>query len=618
MDTTSVLQTQSFSDFKTAQKALTTIVNDWEDVVKDTEHVRELRYLRYTTSDELRADAKLLADESYIPTRVMDANIRREQPQFIAYLTQSRRSVVFNSIDGLTDVGTDQLDILFTNKSRYIGWETPFIRMIDGCQQHGWDSVEVVFDPTMPGHFAIEYVGHDNLIFPLDTENIQQQPIIARKIQVTGLQLGLFVEKNGFNRDEVEKLQQANTDATGVVPSTKFYDIYKVFYKENGVVYFAYTGGRSNSDWLLPPQRLYLGRHDVSKPMQPVVNEVGDVELDEMGQPIRDYVPIYETEYPFYVLTYVMSEDCRITKVKGRGHLDEPAQSAASSLLSALVNGTYRAAGVYCSPSSDNASQPSIGAPKQLDTVLESGRIYDRPLTFWHPAYPDMSVINAFQTVVRANEQESSKVDYSVLNRKDSGKTATEVDAARQEAAKLSSVQVTLLSIFIRSLYARCWSILQNRVTQGKIEVVDAIKKYFFTVDQMSGAISIKMYVIKSAGDVDVVQKAEKLQRMMQFWTVVNKTAIANEFLKDIIRVSFPEDSEKYVGLLDQAEQQAMTVKNNMIMKLASLVKELAVDSQTGQIRPELQQLQGQLQQLVVEVQQAIGAGQIAPENPQQ
>lgn len=596
---------QSYADFDYSKTAINSIIAEWEGVEKDSERARELRYLRYTKSEKLRQDGQVLADESYIPTRLIDVNIRREQPQFVAYLTQSRRSVVFNSLDGLNNPALDQLDILFTNKSRYLGWEVPFLRLIDGMQQHGWDSVEVVFDKSMPGHFAIEYVGHDNLMFPKDTEDIQRQPMIVRKITITALQLQQFVDESGFDSEQADLLlQQENKDSTA--PTTKFYDIYKVMFKEQGFVWYCYYGGAPTSTWLLAPQKLYLGRHDITKPKQIVL---GDDELpvnDALGQPIKDYPSLYETDYPIYLLSYVVSEDTSITECKGRAHFDEPAQEAASALLSSLVNGTHRAAGVYASPAQVNPSQPASGPPKLTDIVLESGRMYDAPLNFWHPAYPDTVVVTAYQTVLRANEQESSKVDYAVMNRKDSGKTATEVSAARQESQMLSSVQVTLLSIFIRSLYARCWSIFQNRVIQDKIVLSESLRKYFYQTDPQGTIVPVN-YAIKSAGDIDVVQKAEKLQRMMQFWEVVNKTGLANEFLKDVIRVAFPEDSEKYVTILDNQAAQANVQKDQLITKLSGLVKELAVDSQTGQLRPELQNMVPQLQQLAAETQQVLG-----------
>ena len=98
---------QSYADFDYSKTAINSIIAEWEGVEKDSERARELRYLRYTKSEKLRQDGQVLADESYIPTRLIDVNIRREQPQFVAYLTQSRRSVVFNSLDGLNNPALD-------------------------------------------------------------------------------------------------------------------------------------------------------------------------------------------------------------------------------------------------------------------------------------------------------------------------------------------------------------------------------------------------------------------------------------------------------------------------------------------------------------------------------
>ena len=286
----------------------------------------------------------------------------------------------------------------------------------------------------------------------------------------------------------------------------------------------------------------------------------------------------------------------------GRLFLDYPVQEACSTIISAFVNGCTRASNVYGAPAVENLQNPRNEPPKQTNVVLKNGAIYDQPMNFTHMPWPDRVAVFGIDYLIRQNKQEGSQINYAALTRPDTEKTATELKLATKEAEKLSTVNVTLLSIFIRGVYTRCWIIYQNRVLQGKIDIKPTLLPLFGEIDEASGQVlAVANYVIKSAGDVDVVQRAEKLVRQMQFWPVVSKTALAMEFLKDIIRNAFPEDAERYCGILDEAKMQGEEYLKALVGKLASLLKE-AIITPEGQIRPEFAQYAPQLQQLNAEV----------------
>lgn len=603
---------QDFLDFKYMKGVVDKLVGDFDTERNFTERNRSLRYFRGVDSEVLRNSGIIKADELYSKVRLIDTNIRREQPQYLLYITQSRRAAVFVGPDGSSVPGSELLENDFTAKARYTGWEIPFIRVIDGAQIHGYDVVEVLFDSSKPGHFSVEHVGRENLIFHVDSENIQAQEIICRRLQLTAWQLEEEARDGRLDAEQVKILVNSSAKKSEE-KEQNMYEVFKVFFRKDKQIFKTYYA-KECTGFLANPQPYFNGIVNVSAGKTEVV---GVNPID--STPVTDFPPEIEPDYPFFILKYVESEDPKIVDIKGRADLDESAQEASSAILSGFVNGTLRAANVYGSPASSNINQKPDAAPRQTDTVLKNGAIYDQPLNFFNTPYPDQAALNGLNQVITLNSQEQAQINYTVLNRKDSGKTATEVSAAQEENAKLSSVQVALLSIFMRQVYAYCWRMYQSRVLAGKIVVADKVKPYFGSaqVDPMTGEqlnVTPAVYQLRASGDVDVVKRAEKLQQQWQAWPVIATTPIAMSFFKDMLRNAFPEDAEKYITELDMAAANTQQAQTQLIQKLGAIVKELAFDDE-GKLRPELDGMEPQLQNLQQEIlaatQPAIaGAGQ--------
>jgi hypothetical protein len=600
---------RDYYEYKYAQGVYQKLISGWNDIAAETERQRDLRYIKDADSIELRSQGIIKPDEVYTPCRLIDTNIRSEQPSFVQYVTQSRRSIIFAAPDSIPVDGLDKLETDFTNKSRYLEWEIPFLRCIDGAQAHGWDGVEIIFDAEKPGNFCFEHIGHDRLIFSVDCESIEAQEVIAIKKNLTSKQLRVLVTEDGFSEDQVNKLIATNQKAMGSTDCVN--ELYEVFFKQNGIVNVGWYANACD-DYLKTPVPLFMGCRDISK--------VKPAEIDPTTGEIitpQDYEPMFETEYPVVVFKYIESNDPRIVELNGRCKLDEASQEAASALQSSFVNGTVRASQIYGSPAGNNLDQNPSDLPILTDVVLGGGRLLSKPINFWHTPYPDAEVMQGMQAVIVNNKQEQSKVDFAALSRKDSGKTATEIQAATNKSSELSSVQVILLSIFIRSCYAKGWKITQNRVLQGKIIIKDPLILDLFgsdiEVDQQmrvtkcSGA---KTYIIKSSGDVDVIQRNEKLQRLMQGWEVFGKTGIATEYLKDILRYAFPEDASRYISILEQGENNQLDMLKQLLVKTGNTLKAAVTNPATGQLLPSAEPLKNELMQLAIQIQQATVGGQ--------
>lgn len=576
-------------DYRFAEGRMRPLVDKWlAEEVKRTEYRRRMRDIKVDVK-ALRERGQLKSDETYIPIRLLDTNIRREQPPQIQYLTQSRRCAVFKC-NTQPQHDASALEGEFTRVMRYEDWEVPFIRVLDGAALHGWDSVEVVFDDKKPGGVAIEHVGHENLVMPFDARSLEQCEYFLRIFHVSAPQLKAFVRDFGFNQVEVEKLirlLEGDVNTTSGTPyksrSDSMVMIFKLFFKLNGQVYVAWYS-KECSDWLKVPEPLYVGVQQQSVEM--VIDPITG-----MPTPQQKWTPTPEYEYPVKILYYQEGEKPEIFDHHGRAHLDEYKQEAVSATWSAFINGTLRASNVYGSPA--NQTDTGGAAPKQLEVVLEHGRMYDAPMSFFNAPYPDPVMLKAAQALDTQNSQETNQVAWAVNNREDSRKTATEIEAAQNQTVQINSVSVLMLSGFLRRVYKQCWRIVQSLALQNKIVFLQSASPETNGVPTNNAQQIAMDYTLRPAGDVDVIEKQEKLSKMMQFWGVVQTVPGLNQvFLSDIIKTAFPEDGDRYIMAMMQGSP-----KNGVIQSLGALVKSLvAVTPEAAEFAPQLAQIEQQAQ----------------------
>lgn len=614
-----------YTDYSKAKLCFKRLIDNWRDIVSNTEINRAKRYIVDCESEKLRAQGILKADEIYNTVRIIDTNIRREQPKYLNYFVGSRRALVLSSQEETHPEGVDKLEILFTKVARYDGYEIPFIRCFDGGQTHGWDFVEILFNQDKPGHFEFEHVGRDKLIFDIESHDIQKQELILKVEELTGSQLKSFVRLGGWNKEQVDKLL-SETDKKSENGEEVKVCIYKCFWKTSeGNIKFSYYSDKGD-DYLAPIKDLFLGIRDVNGGKKIINQEEINKGLESgmMVEPILDYPKVVETQFPFFGFKYVESENPVITDLKGRADLDESVQEGAGALTSALINGTVRASHIMGSPRPTQLNTFPNAAPKQINVTVRSGLIWDQPMDWDHLPYPDAgSITKAFQTIVGQNQQEQSSVDYLATNRKDTNKTATEIQSAQSLASELSSVQVINTSIFLRAAYGKAWLIYQSRVLQGKIKVAPTALQYFgdikyketnidgeiriendpLTQEPIIVSITPKVFIVKSSGDVDVIQRDEMLQRYMQAWPVISNSGIAEEFFRDYLRLAFPQDVERYIKVLDDKKVEYTEQLKTMLMQTANVLKTSlgsnpeASNENMGQIQQLFQQIQGLLQQ---------------------
>jgi len=226
--------------------------------------------------EALRKSGKLKQSDILVPMRVIDENISREKPAYIAYLQQSRRLAIFADVQD-PQIKHDDLESAFTRGMTYQGWIVAHHKAVDGAQLHGWDWYEVLYDASKPLHCGIEQVGHDRLEYSLDGEDIQNNQRIARVFKWTRAQIDQAVADYDFSAAQAEKLLAINTQVSSNSGSIKdhVYVIKKGYAKYKGVVYVYWYSLVGCDDWLLAPRPFYNGvdrEVTVLQPQPPLIS----------------------------------------------------------------------------------------------------------------------------------------------------------------------------------------------------------------------------------------------------------------------------------------------------------------------------------------------------------
>lgn len=534
-----------FSVWENSRKKIRNLRDTWDARFSDAEIRRKKRYYDISTEEE-RVKKNIASDEFFVPVRKVDTNIRREGSKYIPYLTQSGRDVVIKSAaDSSIDCTVIEKD--FTNRVRYgtddaesDDWLSPILKWIDSAQTHALGFCELIFDTRYPGHFLVESIEYENLLFPLDTKTgIQTTPYLIRIVEFTREALADLAMSKGFLPDKIDEILGKNSPSADHSEETSLIPLEKVFFKENGVVMVGWSCIVTvDEGWLKDPEPLFNGKVALETTIDQLIQ-----------QPTQQIKEIPETSYPIFLLPYIISENEKLLALKGRVFLDELVQEAATALTSAAITGYKRAAGLYFS--SKTASGNSL-EEAQTEIRLKQGAVFDADIQSFDLKYPDPSIFNSINAMLSQNDQETASINFAALNRQDSRKTATEVSAAQQEGTLLSVVQVVLFSIAYGKLRRACFDLYKSRSLASLIEIPQQV---------LALLNAIKKFILKPAGDADFVERQRKVSLMMQTWPVYQATPAASAFLENLTRLLFPEEADQYIQAI-----RAGDAKNNLLM----------------------------------------------------
>lgn len=662
----------SLLNFQDAREYLQQLVSSWQGEVQRTEGYRLTRDVDVDVAS-LRENGDIEEHETFVPDRVIDSNIQREMPPYVNFLKNSRRRAIFNDVLDPT-FDTQQLEDEFTKTMSYKGWIKPWYKILDGGMTHGWASFEVIYDTTKPGNCAIEYIAHEDLLFPQDSKDIQSSSCILRRYRPTPLELKQWCIKFGFDLLQVDNIIQRYKEKGN---KDKTVEVFKRLCKYNGVVYVSWFSIEGAcTDWLKQPAKLYCGVDELQDTtiQQPMPSPIPGMPPQMANVPSKEWQPKDINNYPIFIWYYRESEKPLLFDHIGRAFLDKPMQEASTAITTAFVNSTVLSANIYASPVADTMND---GKPaKQLASIKwANGSIFDKPMNFFTTPAPDAGMLKALEYLDTTNSQDIGQTNYAAINRQDSKKTATEINAADQESQLLSSSDLTLFSEFIRETYSFCWIVVRSQALQFKIKFLQISKQ----VEAQSGALQlvpvdgsmpqipgaamqpsslpmqpagmgqgamppdimsivnaqgsyqaeitnytndidtiIRNFEVRAAGDVDVIQKQEQITSMQQDWPVVQSTPLAQRFLADYIKLKYPQDNAVYSSILLNGDPHT-----NMIMSLGTILQALVAMPEVKQhINPQmmgqLQMIEQQAMQIINPQQQAASGAQRAPQAQQQ
>ena len=103
-------------------------IQSWDTTEKvATERRRSLRKIDVDVQ-ALRDSGQILKDETFIPVRVADGNIRQAHAQYMNYLRGSRKLVLFTPEVSTTKLNVDLLENNFSNGMKYLKWDITYER----------------------------------------------------------------------------------------------------------------------------------------------------------------------------------------------------------------------------------------------------------------------------------------------------------------------------------------------------------------------------------------------------------------------------------------------------------------------------------------------------------
>ena len=539
------------------------------------------RRLRSNKADveQMRSAGLLQENQTFIGVRLIHQNINQALPPLLSYLKQSPRMETFVPGDN------SYLYQEFTRVLQYPGWEVPYIELLDGAELNGLGYMRVKHDATKLGAVAMDTVPMNEIIYDRRLKSLQDSPAVLIKHVITSVTFYHWDSFENFDKESDGYKAIANKLLSNEVNSVgDDLVIYETFVKVNGFVYRGWYY-KDSKQWLKQPLPFSNG----------IEETVPEINIDPMAmtsEPTYVSKPVHLTYYPIAVKRIAIIENRKHDEVEGRAVDDYHKQEAATTLMTAAVNGSTQAANTMWAP--DGANLDGV-APAQLQFKIKNNAIWKTPMRAFTAPWPDPMIFKGIESVIQQNAMETNQVAWAVNNRKDSRKTATEIEAAQQQQGMLTGTSALVFSIFLRDVLTMTWPIVQSAAKKGTIkfliEVSDPVEKE---------AILSKQYEVKPAGDIDFVEKQQRIANIQQDLPLFQGQPIGQEMLKEYIRLRYPEKYDAWSKVLTQGNDA------QLIQGLAQALQATVTDEATGQLKPEFQPEAQSLQQLQQAVEQRL------------
>lgn len=528
--------------------------------------------------DQARARKMVLGNETFIGRRVIAENIKRELPVFIQYLKGSYRHVtavgdqvpleVLNSVEGEV-----------TKACRTGPWLETHIKTVNAMGLHGRGIFMVIPDSENLMDTDVVYIPTTDFIVPINSRDFQQAPMLGIRYMISESQFKEWAKTHKWSSEKAKAILDAYSTAETVYRNFKVYLV--MTRTSSGIQQFWYS--EDPNHMLSDPVPLFVGKM-APGPMGPMA----------MGQ-APSFVPVATETYPVFPVFYEITENPVLIELKGRAHADMHDQEALTMGWTSYVNGMIRSSELFAA----RDQQAVVENPETLQStvLIKPGVVTKEKLIFYTPPAPDAGALMALQALRTENASGAGQTDFAASNRKDSRKTATELNAAKEQAVQSQTIPLTNFGIGYAALLNFRWSILQFNVESGfNTKFLAARPEARALVGQIS---------ILPAGDVDYVARDEKLTKYTNFYQLFAQTPAGIYFLKKILELAFPDEYKQIEPLL---QDNSRAVGQLMLELLKALPPQI-----TQALPPEIQ---GQLQQAIQTADQLYGNSAGGPSDP--
>ena len=552
------------------QKTFERLITAFESGEKEKCRVRREFRRHHVNVAQERKNGTLLADETKIPDRTIESNIRRDKSPLIQLLTQP--TTVLSFTDAMyPGRNFAPLANAYTDLNRVTGWQIEWFYLIDAIEMHGAGYLEVYFNDKSPIKTSVQYVRRDHLIFPAAARSLNACTELLRKYEYTKSQFQEFATQRNFDPAQTLKVT-AHYEAR-----EELIVFYRALMRINNVYHVAYflPNEGITSDWLFPPTPYDIGMRELTPadPLNPMLPQ--------------QYVAAKVTEAPIFVFPLDLEEDEEILKTQGRVSLDLHVQEAMTALLTSIINTAVRAAGLYPTRTRGVDDPPT----NQESFVFKHGYINEGDFTFGKLEWPSAVAVSIAQFLRTHAASQSGGIDWAAMNRADTAKTATELTLAQKESDSLRSMATTLFALCMLQVELLRFNIWRSQIAAGLVEApACCITTNPETGEPIPDAINLfsPSLIPTLSADQQVIRRAEDTTRFMQYWPFVQGSPYQLPMLETMLQDAFPQYfplwQQKAAAMMQQQDisQQAMALLQQAFDQLKQLPLQ-AVDEQQQQ-----------------------------------
>lgn len=571
--TNTVDSAQVTFNYTTERAELESLIQSWNTEVNAVETRRKVRENKRNVEEE-RQRKLILEDETIIPDRTINENIKQGRGAYLDYITKAKRMLIITDVDN-PDFSIEPLELWFTRGMRYPKWKEPWIRAIDCIHVHGGCAMEVMFDASKPLHVTVEYIPRESLIFPRKTKNLQAVPRLIRCYELSTLQLEEYQKSYELDpkicKDLLDKFKKRDD----------FIKIYRVLFKKDGLVYNAWHASDNTSNWLREPRL-----HDIG---------LFDIPLEQLKQPTPPTgLPMYLSpdfavrkaefakpaplkEYPIYWLSYEMTENQELLQGASRTSLDIHVQEALTELFTNTVNCTTRASRLYASAEDEPGANPEL---RELGPI-KHGVVMNRGVNIFQFPWPNNIILAVIQALGLSNAQEAGHSDSAAMARKDANKTKYEMQLAQSKSQEVVGTDMDIFSSPVLDILVTCFNVARYQAAFGLVKV-----------PKDDSTLLFGDYNCQPAGDIEITKRLEDKQNAEQFFNIARGTPLAEQLMIFLIDRFFPDEAEKFKASLADP-------KSAMIEQLVNILQSIPQDELTPEQRKSLGDVIASAQQLV-------------------